>query len=74
MVINSSFPDSDNAYQDSVRWMVPWGMFFSCAMYFSNETPQFLFLNGKDDEAEAVLFHLWVGADEKATHREFRLM
>jgi MFS family permease len=68
MVINSSFPDSDNAYP--FWWMVPLGMFVS----FSNETPQFILLNGKDDEADAVLFHLRVGAHEKATRREFKLM
>jgi MFS family permease len=74
MAINSSFPDSDNAYQYSVWWMVPLGLLVSGAMYFSNETPQFLLLNGKDDEAEAVLYHLRKGADEKATRREFKLM
>ena len=71
MVVNSRFPDSDNAYQYSVWWMVPLGMFVSCAMCFSNKTPRFHLLNSEDDEAEAVSFHPRVGADEKATRREF---
>ena len=71
MVVNSRFPDSDNAYQYSVWWMVPLGMFVSCAMYFSNKTPRFHLLNSRDDEVEAARFHLRFGADEKATRREF---
>ena len=74
MGINSAFPHSDNAYQYAVWWMVPVGLLCSAAMYCSNETPQFLMLKGKYDEAETVLFHLREGSDEKSIRKEFNLM
>jgi MFS family permease len=74
MGINSAFPLSDNAYQYTVWWMVPVGLLCSAAMYCSNETPQFLMLKGKDDEAKTVLYHLRKGSDEKIIRKEFNLM
>jgi len=72
--ISSTHPDSEDAYQYSVWWMVPVGLLVSVAMYFCCETPQFLLLKGEDEEAERVLFHLRKGGDDETTREEFKLM
>lgn len=72
--VKSNFPDSKDAVQYAIWWMVPLGLLVSATMYCSNETPQFLILSGKEDEAEKVIFYLRKGADEKYTRNEFQLM
>jgi len=72
--IKSNFSDSENAVQYLIWWMIPLGLIISTIMYFSNETPQFLLLSGKEDEAKQVLFYLRKGANEKNTQKEFQLM
>jgi len=74
MGINSNYHDSEDSYQYAVWWMVPVGLCVSIAMYFNNETPQFLLLQGKYDEAEVVFYHLRKGADTKSAQKEYQLM
>ena len=56
------------------KWLVPLGLLVTGILYFSNDTPQFHLINGREKEAERILFHLREGADVKETQKEFDLM
>lgn len=56
------------------KWLVPLGLLVTGLLYFSNDTPQFHLINGREKEAERILFHLREGADVKETQKEFDLM
>jgi len=71
LAIHTYYPDSDNGYQYTVWWMVPLGLCVTLVMYFNYESPQFLLISGKDEEAKEVFLYLRKGVDETKTHQEF---
>jgi len=71
LAINTNYPDSDNSYQYAIWWMVPLGLCVSLAMYFNYESPQFLLISGKDEEAKEVVLYLRKGVEETKAYHEF---
>jgi len=67
-------PDCEDCVQYTAWWLVPLGLLVTGILYFSNDTPQFHLINGREKEAERILFHLREGADVKETQKEFDLM
>jgi len=74
LAINTYYPDSDNSYQYAVWWLVPLGLCVTLAMYFNYESPQFLLISGKDEEAKKVVLYLRKGVDETKTQQEFETL
>jgi len=72
--IKEFHPDCDDCVQYTAWWLVPFGLLVTGILYFSNDTPQFHLINGREQEAERILFHLREGADVKETRKEFDLM